>query len=169
VGVAHIYFNYKEHGSQGLSSTLGSLIKQLCQQLPRLYKFPPQLESLTKDERTPSEEVLFLALIEASKSFSKSFLVFGALDKCNRKIQRETLLPKIHHLSRHGICIFITSLRYPDDLEEKFRNVPDIEIVAHDDDIKRYTYARLNAYPSVKVAVLEDEVVLSLIRAAGGM
>jgi hypothetical protein len=161
VGVAHIYFNYKEHGCQELSSILGSLIKQLCQQ------------SLTSDERTPSEEVLFLALIETSKSFSKSFLVFGALDECNRKIQRETLLPKIHHLSLHSVRILMTSLWYADDLEEKFRNVPGIEIVAHDDDIKRYTYARLNAYPSakqmIKVAVLEGKVVSRLIRAVGGM
>jgi hypothetical protein len=173
VGVAHIYFNYKEQGSQGLSSILGSLIKQLCQQLPQLSQLPPQLENLTSGGRTPSEEELFLALIEASKSFLQTFLVFDALDECDRETQRRTLLPMIHRMGENGFRVFMTSRRYADDIEDRFRNVPSLEIVAHDDDIKNYINEILDAYPSakrmIKVAGLEDEVVSRLTRAAGGM
>jgi hypothetical protein len=136
VGVAHIYLNYKEQGSQGISNILGSLIKQLCQQLPQLSRLP-QLENLISRRRTPSEEGLFLALIETSKSFSQIFLVFDALDECDRESQRGKLLPMLHLMGENGFCVFMTSRRYADDIEDRFRNVPSIEIVAHDD-IKSY-------------------------------
>jgi hypothetical protein len=172
VGVAHIYFNYKEQGSQGISNILGSLIKQICQQLPQPSQLP-QLEHLTSDGRTPSEEELFLALVEMSNQFFQTYLVFDALDECDREIQRGTLLPMLHRMGENGFHVFMTSRRYADDIEETFRNVPSIEIVAHDDDIKSYIYERLGAYPStkrmIKVAGLEDEIVSGLARAAGGM
>jgi hypothetical protein len=108
-----------------------------------------------------------------SKKFVQTYLVFDALNECGREIQRETLLPMLHHLGENGIRVFMTSRRYADDIEERFRNVPSIEIVANDDDIKSYIYERLGAYPSaqrmIKVAGLEDEVVSRLARAAGGM
>jgi hypothetical protein len=172
VGVAHIYFNYKEQGSQGLSNILGSLIKQLCQQVAQLSRHP-QLENFISRRRTPSEEELFLALIETSKSFSQIFLVFDALDECDREIQRETLLPMLHRMGENGFRVLMTSRRYADDIEESFRNVSSIEIVAHDDDIKSYIYKRLDAYPSAKRMLKkvgrEDDFVSRLVTAAGGM
>jgi hypothetical protein len=173
VGVAHIYFSYKEQGSQGLSNILGSLIKQLYQQLPRLPQLPSHLEHLTNDGGTPSREDLFLALVQASKSFFQIFIVFDALDECDRLAQRQTLLPMLRRMGESGFRIFMTSRRYADDIEDSFRNVPCIEIIAHDDDIKSYISERINAYPSAKrmiqAAGLEDEVVSRLVRAAGGM
>jgi hypothetical protein len=173
VGVAHIYFNYKEQGSQGISNILGSLIKQISQQLPQFSQLPPQLKNLTSGGQTPSEEELFIALVEMSKQFFQTYLVFDALDECDREIQRETLLPMLHRMGENGFRVFMTSRRYADDIEETFRNVPSIEIVAHDDDIKSYIYERLGAYPStkrmIKVAGLEGEIVSRLARAAGGM
>jgi hypothetical protein len=133
VGVAHIYFNYKEQGSQGLSNTLGSLLKQLCQQLPRLPESLPHLENITKDGRIPSQEELFIALVETSKSFIQTFIVFDALDECDRQTQRKTLLPMLHRMGEVGFRVFMTCRRYADDIEESFRNVPSIEIIAHDD------------------------------------
>jgi hypothetical protein len=85
VGVAYIYFNYKEQASQGLSNILGSLIKQLCQQLLQVPKSLPHLENVTKDGRTPSQEELFIALTEISKAFVQTFIVFDALDECDRE------------------------------------------------------------------------------------
>jgi hypothetical protein len=173
VGVAHIYFNYKEQGSQGISNILGSLIKQICQQLPQLSQLPPQLENLTSTGRTPSVEELFLALIGTSRSFFQTYLVFDALDECDREAQRKVFLPILHRMGESGFRVFITSRRYADDIEETFRNVPRIEIVAHDDDIKSYIYEILDVYPSAKRMIknsgLEDEVVSRLARVAGGM
>jgi hypothetical protein len=99
-GVAHIYFNYKQQASQGLSNILGSLIKQLCQQLPQVPKSLPHLENITKEGRTPSLEELFIALTETSKAFVQTFIVFDALDECDRETQRQTLLPMIHRMGR---------------------------------------------------------------------
>jgi hypothetical protein len=173
VGVAHIYFNYKEQGSQRLSNILGSLIKQLCQQLPQPSRHLPQLENLASGGRTPSEEEIYLALFETSNSFSQIFLVFDALDECDRETQREALLPMLHRMGENGFRVFMTSRRYADDIEERFRNVSSIEIVAHDDDIKSYIYERMDVYPAAKQMIqdskLEDEVFSRLVKAAGGM
>jgi hypothetical protein len=173
VGVAYIYFSYKEQGSQGPSNILGSLIKQLYQQLPQPPQLPPHLKNLTSDRRTASKEDFFSALAEASTSFSRIFLVFDALDECDRETQRETLLPMLHRMRKNGFRIFMTSRRYADDIEDSFRNAPRIEIIAHDDDIKSYIYERIDAYPSAKRMIqdskLEDEVFSRLVKAAGGM
>jgi hypothetical protein len=173
VGVSHIYFNYKEQGSQGLSNILGSLIKQLCRQLPRLQESPPHLENITRDGRTPSQEELFITLVDMSKSFDQKFIVFDALDECDRHTQRQKLLPMIHRMGEVGFRIFMTSRRYADDIEDSFRNAPSIEIIAHDDDIKSYIHDRIDADPPskrrIRAAGLYDAVISHLVRAAGGM
>jgi hypothetical protein len=173
VGVAHIYFNYKEQGSQGLSNILGSLIKQLYHQIPQQSQLPQYLEKLTSGRRTPSQEELFLALVETSKPFLQTFLVFDALDECDRQTQRQSLLPLLHRMGDKGFRIFVTSRRYPGDIEYNFRSVPSIEIIAHDDDIKSYIYGKLDADPLAKEmigkAVLEDEFIACLVGTARGM
>jgi hypothetical protein len=172
VGVAHIYFNYKEQGSQGLYNILGSLIKQLCQQLPQVPESLPHLENVTKDGRTPSQEELFIALTETSKEFVQTFIVFDALDECDRETQRQTLLPMIHRMGEAGLCSLVTSRRYADDIEDSFRNASSIEIIAHDDDIKSYIHDKIDADPPAKriqEVGLYDKVISHLVRAAGGM
>jgi hypothetical protein len=112
-------------------------------------------------------------LFETSNSFSQIFLVFDALDECDRETQREALLPMLHRMGENGFRVFMTSRRYADDIEERFRNVSSIEIVAHDDDIKSYIYERMDVYPAAKQMIqdskLEDEVFSRLVKAAGGM
>jgi hypothetical protein len=108
-----------------------------------------------------------------SKSFDQKFIVFDALDECDRQTQRQTLLPMIHRMGEIGFRIFMTSRRYADDIEDSFRNAPSIEIIAHDDDIKSYIHEKIDADPPAKkriqAAGLYDEVISHLIRAAGGM
>jgi hypothetical protein len=112
-------------------------------------------------------------LFETSTSFSQAVLDFYALDECDLETQREILLPMLHRTGENGFCVFMTSRRYAGDIEEIFRNIPSIEIVAHDDDIKSYIYERIDAYPAakrmIKVAGLDDEVISRLVRAACGM
>jgi hypothetical protein len=91
-------FQLQGAAKPGNSNILGSLIKQICQQLPQLSQVPPQLEHLTSGGRTPSEEELFVALVEMSKQFFQTYLVFDALDECDREIQRE-LTPDV---TSHG-------------------------------------------------------------------
>jgi hypothetical protein len=173
VGVAHVYFNYKEQASQGLSNIFGSLIKQLRQRLPRIQESLPHLQNLIKDGRTPSQEELFNALVESSKSFVQTFIVFDALDECDQQTQRQTLLPMIHRMGEAGFRIFLTSRRYADDIEDSFRNAPSIEIIAHDDDIKSYIHDKIDADPPAKRRIQEaglyDKVISHLVKAAGGM
>jgi hypothetical protein len=67
----------------------------------------------------------------------------------------------------------MTSRRYADDIEESFRNIPSIEIIADDDDIKSYIHDKIDADPPAKKRIqatgLYDEVISRFVRAAGGM
>jgi hypothetical protein len=152
---------------------LVAFIKQLCQQLPRLPESLPHLKNITKDGRTPSQEELFIALVETSKSFIQKFIVFDALDECDRQTQRQTLLPMLHRMGEVGFRVFMTSRRYADDIEESFRNALSIEIIADDDDIKSYIHDKIDADPPAKKRIqatgLYDEVISRFVRAAGGM
>jgi hypothetical protein len=81
-GVAHIYFNYKEQEQQTPVKVLASLVKQLACQTSYV---PDALEKhYDKDHgKAPTVEELYIALLDISERFTKTFLVFDALDECD--------------------------------------------------------------------------------------
>ncbi|KAF8246653.1 hypothetical protein K440DRAFT_683829 [Wilcoxina mikolae CBS 423.85] len=176
-GVAYIYFNYKEQDQQKPVDILASLVKQLAHQSLRL---PAHLEELhdkfTQGEyegKRPTYKELYTALIETSKSFAQTFIICDALDECDRQEQREILLPLFHRMGERGIRLFMTSRRYPDDIEDSYRHVPEIEIFAHEDDIRRYISQRIDANPRARRMIRgserEESIMSELVNAASGM
>lgn len=173
-GVAYFYFSYNEQESQGVENVLASLVKQLCDQLPKLPVHLKMLnKKLTVDERSATNEELYSALIETSSSFIQTFIILDALDECDQKNQRENLLPTFHRLGESGIRMFLTSRRYPDDIQDTCCDMPCLEIIAHEDDIRSYIYQRIDVNPRAKRMIpggeLEDEIITGLVNAAGGM
>jgi hypothetical protein len=151
------------------------LVASLNSSVNNFRKFPslPHLENVTKGGRTPSQEELFITLTETSRAFVQTFIVFDALDECDQETQRQTLLPMIHRMGEAGLCLFMTSRRYADDIEDSFCDAPSIEIIAHDDDIKSYIHDKIDADPPAKRMIHEvglyDKVISHLVKAAGGM
>lgn len=173
-GVVHIYFNYKEQHKQRPIDILASLVKQLGNQHPESLAVLEHLQNRSqKDKRTPTEDELYITLLELSKAFIHIFIIFDALDECDRSKQRETLLPMCHKMGKDGFTLFITSRRSADDLQESFSAVPRVEIEAHELDIRSYIYNWLNKNRAVmrmiRTSKREEEIVSELVNASDGM
>jgi hypothetical protein len=76
-------------------------------------------------------------------------------------------------MGKDGFLLFVTSRQYGDDIQEYFRATPTIEIKAHQDDIRSYTYSRLGVYPSAKRMIQsskrEEEIITKLVKISAGM
>ncbi|KAF8242721.1 hypothetical protein K440DRAFT_564459, partial [Wilcoxina mikolae CBS 423.85] len=176
-GVAYIYFDFSNEEQQNVTEVLASLIKQLVKQLPG---FPAPLETLhrkmeeERPQRRPNHEELYSTLIELSKSFTRAFIVFDALDECNR-LQRERLLPMCHRMGKGGFRVFITSRSHPDDIEDSLGDGPKIEVTAQSKDLRSYINHRIDANPRARKLLnsrandRKDQIVDGLVDAAGGM
>jgi hypothetical protein len=167
-GVAYIYFSYKEQLHQKPIDVLTSLVKQLAYQLSSPLKH--LIEKLEKTAFTNDE--MYTVLIEITKSFRQTFVILDALDECHQRNQRKILLPMFHRMGKSGIKLFATSRSDPDDIEDSFASISNIEISAQKEDIKCYIYQRIREYPRARLWLgpqLEDQIISTLIDAADGM
>lgn len=173
-GVGYIYFDYKEQEQQKPIAVLSSLVKQITSQLPHL---PAEIEKLYDDlrfqEKRPTMEELYIALVAASKNFSRTFFVFDALDECDQQSQRRELLPLFHRMGEDGISLFLTSRQHPEDIRESLHGVAKIEITAKEEDIERYILAKIEENPRAKRLVqlgkCKERIISELIHCARGM
>ncbi|KAA8911999.1 hypothetical protein FN846DRAFT_773576 [Sphaerosporella brunnea] len=173
-GVAHIYFNYKEKQKQRPTDILTSLVKQLGNQQPEPSVVLLGLhERSQKEKRRPTDDELYNALVGLSKEFTRTFVVFDALDECDRWEQRATLLPMCHKMRESGLTLFITSRRSADDIEESFKEASTMEIRAHEADIRSYICKRLDAHPAARSMLRnskrEEGIITELVEISAGM
>ena len=141
VGLAFIYFNYKEQ--QTLTHVLGSLLQQLIQQQERVSREISALYGSCDDgKRPPTSGELATLLQSQSQFFSKLFIVIDALDECSYNATPELLL-QLQKL-RPSLHLLITSRSHVGNVIQQF--LPDanrLEIRAHDEDIKKYLDKRI--------------------------
>ncbi|RPB06396.1 hypothetical protein P167DRAFT_514553, partial [Morchella conica CCBAS932] len=174
VGVSYIYFDYKERDHQRPIDIMSSVIKQLAGQLPQ---FPNKLVALydecTGYQRRPDIKELRSLLLQLAKLFTRSFIVLDALDECDQEDQREALLPLFHQLKTNGFNLLVTSRPHPIDIQDSFRDVPCINYMAQDKDIKVYIDNRIDMMPRAKGLIrgskIEDQFISNLISAANGV
>lgn len=176
--MAYIYFDFKQQAEQTPALVLSSLIKQLSLQHRTL---PDQLltlyNKLEHRGRKPSLDELSETVNSLVKSFERVYLVFDAMDECNKKLQRKALLPLLHSMRKSGAHIFVTSRDYPQDIRDSFRDMPCIELVASDGDIENYVIGMIADTPRIKRFVenhrskrdLQNAIVSELIQCANGM
>lgn len=153
---------------------LSILLKQLATQIAHL---PTGIASLynklqPKDEKPTLEEV-YNALIEASRSFSRVFFVFDALDECRPDTQRRQLLPLFQRMGKDGIRLFLTSRPHPEDIQNALCDAARIELSAQEQDIVAYIEQRINDNPRIRrliqQAKCKDRVISELVDCAQGM
>lgn len=128
MGVAYVYFDYKEQDQQEPAEVLSSLVNQLVSQLGAL---PVEIEALYDGlgpkNHKPTLENLFAALLVASKQFCQTFLVFDALDECHPTTQRAVLLPLFRRMGDDGINVFLTSRPHPEDIKYHLFNATKLD------------------------------------------
>jgi hypothetical protein len=169
VATTCIYCNYKEAASQTAIDLVSSLLRQLAQSRPTISENVSKLYDTHQDHRPTLRDFEEALRIEI-RSYSKVFVIVDALDECTNDGTRTALLATLKNLS---INLMITS-RYSVTIEEKFDGVKRLDIVARDNDVRRYIETRIDhedllarhvkANPSLK-----NEIINKVVDSAKGM
>ncbi|RPB14017.1 hypothetical protein P167DRAFT_477962, partial [Morchella conica CCBAS932] len=173
-GMAHIYFDYKEREQQRPENVVSSLVKQFARRIPYLPAVLEEMHGKFKNHlKGPTLEELYPILITITRLFSRSYIIFDALDECDEK-QRKGLLPLLLRMEKDGINLFLTSRPHPEDIQEYFANGSlKIEISAHEEDIRRYVENRIEensrAKRLIKQGKCQERIVTDLLDCAKGM
>ena len=173
VGIAYIYFNFRRQGEQKLEGLLASLLKQLAQE--QLY-LPDSIKDLynchKKDRTRPSADEISRALRSVAINFARLFLIVDALDECQITDRcRSKFLSEMFNLqARTGANLFATS-RPILDIEREFKGCVSRDILASDEDVRRYLDGHLSQLPAFisKWPDLQKEIKNEIIQAVEGM
>ncbi|KAI0885923.1 uncharacterized protein GGS22DRAFT_188212 [Annulohypoxylon maeteangense] len=166
VGIAYIYFSYKDIEIQTPVNIMASILQQLVSRGP----FSEDLQDLyahhTKENTRPSAGDIVELLQSVVHSFSKVFVIVDALDECSDTDDvRSTWITELRKL-QHRMSILVTSRPIPD-LEELLKDSIRITIEASSTDIRNYLQQRIESTSSMKKHLADEpalrETIISLI------
>jgi hypothetical protein len=173
IGIAFVYCDFRRQHEQKAEDLLASLLKQLAQGQSSLPDGIKSLYDKHKDKRTkPSFDELSRTLYVVAAMYSRVFIIVDALDECQESDNcRTKFLSEIFKLqAESGASLFVTS-RFISEVTEKFKGCPSQEILARDEDVRRY----LDGHMSPKRAFLkensklQDEIKTKIVKATKGM
>lgn len=170
-GLAYVYFDYQEHATQNITSVFINLLKQLVdcfgeQPLPeelaqRLDKARANPAS-TMDTRNVTQLILLCA-----QHFSKTFLIFDAIDECEDSTARWKLLSFLTMLSqsRGHIKGLVTCRPYISIPSLNSDNV--VHIQAHKSDLEAYVWEKTEH--TGYTDELRNDIVVKIVENADGL
>ncbi|KAJ6009169.1 hypothetical protein N7522_004185 [Penicillium canescens] len=173
IGIAYIYFNFRQKQQQRREDLVSSLVKQLSQDWPSL---PDSVENLynkhTHKKTRPSFDELCKALLSVAAFYSKTFIIVDALDECEVSDGcLSCLLSEIFALqSKAAVNLFATSRPIPE-IEERFNGCTLHHISASEEDIRSYLKSRMTRLPEfvLESPELQERVKAGIIDAVDGM
>jgi hypothetical protein len=137
---------------------------------------PDDIKSLHNKHKDKGTKPLFnklsRTLYVVAAMYSRVFIIVDALDECQESDNcRTTFLSEIFNLqAKTGANLFATS-RFIPEVTEKFKGRPSREILASDEDVRRY----LDGHMSPRRAFLrenlelQDEIKTKIVKAMKGM
>ena len=139
--IAWIYCNYKEKSEQTLVNLFGNLLKQLILKRSSVPRHVRRLyEEHRKQNTRPAHSRIVKALQSEIESYSKTFIVVDALDKCPEGSgTRLGLLEGLRSLPGN-VSLMVTSLELPGIKTESDTR---LEIRATEEDVGRYVEGRI--------------------------
>ena len=174
IGIAYIYFNYKQNvDKQNVDNLISSLLKQLSQERPSLPDCVKALYDQHRNKRTrPSIDELSRALQSVAAMYSRVFIVVDALDECQASDGcRARFLLEIFTLqAKTGANLFATSRRISN-IEKEFEESTLLEIRASEEDVRRYLDCHVLRLPRFVTRSLElqEEIKAAIVKAVDGM
>jgi hypothetical protein len=173
VGIAYIYCNFRRQYEQKPEDLIASLLKQLLQKLSSVPDSVKTVYNQHKDKHTrPSVDEILKALESVIATFSRVYIAVDALDECQLSGGcRPKFLSSILGLqARTGAKLFITSRPLPD-IRKEFKNCLSLEILASDEDIRRYLTGHMLQLPNFIFSKpqLQEEIKTEIAKAAQGM
>jgi hypothetical protein len=137
---------------------------------------PPELvdlyERLNGGDKRPDLDQLQKLLL--SLCGNRTFILVDALDECNITTERGLFLSTIQALQDASIKTFITSRPNLEDIKTQLDQVPQVEIVAIESDIKRYLKEKVNTNTVFRNRIasspgLEGKIMDTIASRASGM
>jgi hypothetical protein len=172
IGIAYIYCHFKQGDEQKIENLLASLLKQLSrrQSLPGSVK--KLYERHQKEKTRPSAREISEVLQSVAASYLKAFIIIDALDECQAANRcRSGLLSCIFGLQANSITNFFATSRPIPDIEAEFKTYPRREILATNEDVRRYLDGHLLDLPSFvrKRPAIQENIKTGITRAVEGM
>ncbi|KAJ6521490.1 hypothetical protein DFH09DRAFT_479143 [Mycena vulgaris] len=170
-GVAALYLNHQETGSQSPSNLLAGLWRQLVFE----KKISPSVHRLHEKHREPrtrpSLEDIHDVICSAVADYSKVFIIVDALDEYPER-QRDILLYRLSSLGS-TVNLMLTS-RPHITLNRSFRILETLEIRATEDDIRKHLDAEISRSSRLSKHIenrpnLREEIVSTIVRRSDGM
>lgn len=172
VGIACIYCSYKEQHEQTTTDFIAGLLQQIVH---RLTMVPDDVRNLYKTHtrtRTHPSTREFSNLLQSNlHKLSKTFVILDGLDECLEN-NREGLITEIQKLPS-SVHLLVTS-RHIADIERLFENAARLEILAKDEDVRRYLEGRIAGERRLSRIInsdptLQDPVINTIVEKAKGM
>jgi hypothetical protein len=169
--VAYIYCNFQQQGTQKIDDLMASLLKQLAQGQPSLPGSVKDLYDQYKTRRTrPLLDEILRVLESIAKMYSRAFIIVDALDECQvSDDSRARFLSELFSLrTRHEVNIFATSRPIPQ-IVDQFNGSVQLEIRAHDEDVRKYLDSRISQSESKLLKTYCEKIKTEITKAVGGM
>ena len=174
IGIAYVYFNYKQNvNKQNVENLLSSLLKQLSQERPPLLDSVKALYDQHRKKQTrPSINDLSVALQSVAAVYSRVFIIVDALDECQASDGcRATFLTEIFSLQTKTRANLFTTSRSIPEITEMFKHSMSLEIRANGEDVRRYLEGHMSKLPTFvgRSSDLQEEIKTSVVEAVDGM
>jgi archaellum biogenesis ATPase FlaH len=154
----YCYCNYKEQKTQTVSELIASLLKQLVQDHPAISDNVESIYNHHIVQNTrPTANEFTKALRSEIGRYSKVFIIIDALDEFLERDQ-EYLITELRSLSS-TVNLMVTSRPLPL-IEEQFRGVNRLDILANEEDIRKYIETRTRRERRLMQHVKKDGTLL---------
>jgi hypothetical protein len=169
IAIACIYCNYKEQTEQTVPNLVASLLKQMVQDHFTTSNTVKLLFKRHKDKRTsPTLDECMEALKSEIGTYSKVFIIVDALDECREDDgTRANLLQALRSLVGK-VNLMVTS-RDLVSIARDFQETKRIDILANDQDVRRYIEGRIARAPRRHLKVLQESIVRKIVENVRGM
>lgn len=173
VGIAYIYCNFRRKDEQKINDLLASLLKQLAQNQASLPGSVKDLYDRHKAKQTrPSLDEILEVLQSITATYSRTFIIVDALDECQTSDScRSRLLSIIFNLQTKTETNFFATSRPNLYIESEFTGCVSLEILASDEDVRRYLDGHISQLPKFvsKRTDLQEEIKTEIVAAVEGM
>lgn len=172
IGIAYIYFNYRQHESQIVDDLLASLLKQLAQRKPSLPESVKSIYDSYQESRIkPSFEKISITLHSVVATYSRVFIVIDALDECCTSDNTLTrFLEQIFQLRDEAPTNIFATSRPSTEISSYFSKGLCRTISAIDEDITNYLNAKISLQKyEIMDNEMQDMIVGGVLEASDGM
>jgi hypothetical protein len=174
IGVAYMYCDYADKDNQTAENIMASLVKQLSLRKPSTLDHIQKLyEQCDRGKARPGVTKLTETLKNLCTVYRRIYVVIDALDECDDE-SRELLLAQLEKVDHSIVRIFLTSRPHLIEMQRKFDEFPQVEIMAKDSDIRVFIQNSIREKANLlelieDTAQLEEKIVIAITSRAKGM